>query len=161
MLIWASQTPWHIHTHTPQHTLTVCFKVGLLTAADSYDLPARKERKKKERKGDCGKKGLVCEANQCIWVAFERSLCQMLHFRSDEEERMNRLIEILSEGTNRKLNNPSLRLLRTKYVVEEFPFRRNAFFKSNLCLRRLSSFQKNVPVKARKGWLWYPCWQQG
>lgn len=76
----------------------------------------------------------------------------MLHFRSDEEERMSRLIEILSEGTDRKLNNPSVRLLRTKYVVKEFPFRRNAF--SNLTFvgggSRLS--KKNVPVTAGKGW---------
>lgn len=42
----------------PPKTLTVCFKVRILTAAASYELPV-----KKKKKGDCGKKGLVCEAS--------------------------------------------------------------------------------------------------
>lgn len=108
-------------------------------------------RRKKKKNGDCGKKGLVCEANQCIWVAFEHLLCQMLHFRSDEEERMNRLIEILSEGTDKKLNNPSVRLLRTKYVVKEFPLKGMLFQISPLFEEALV-FPKTVPVTAGQGW---------
>ncbi len=51
----------HLNIHqppTPLHTFTVCFKVRFLTTAASHDLPV-----KKKKKGDCGKKVLVCEAS--------------------------------------------------------------------------------------------------
>lgn len=79
---------------------------------------------------------------------------------------MSRLIEILSEGTDRKLNNPSVRLLRTKYVVKEFPLEGMLFQISPLSEEALV-FPKKRPCNSRKGLVvrpsseWYPCWQQG
>lgn len=79
---------------------------------------------------------------------------------------MSRLIEILSEGTDRKLNNPSVRLLRTKYVVKEFPLE-GMLFQISPLLEEALVFPKKRPCNSRKGLVvrpsseWYPCWQQG
>lgn len=67
--------------------------------------------------------GLACEAgNQHIWLQFKNFQSQTLQFQ--QEEGMNRLIEILSEGGRRKLNNPSALLLRTKIISKRFSFLR-------------------------------------
>lgn len=60
--------------------------------------------------------GLVCEA---LGINAPRLLLNTRYVRScdsedDDEKRIKRLIEILSEGINRKSNNPSTMLLRAE-----------------------------------------------
>ncbi len=76
--------------------------------------------------------GLWSLRNQCIPAAFEHSLCQMLLFRNDEEQRVNRLIEILSKGMDRKRSRPSVMLPRRKYVATKFPLQEVLFKMSPL-----------------------------
>lgn len=124
MLIWASQTPQYTPSPqppTPKPTQdTHClFQSQDPDGSSLIWVASAEEKKRRLRKEGLG---LWSVGNQCIWVGFEPSVCEMLQFRRDEEERINRLIETLSEDIDRKLNSPSAMLLRTKYVVKDFPF---------------------------------------
>lgn len=121
---YLSLTNTSIYTPTPALTHTHCLKVRLLTATASYDLPARKKKKEIFIR----KTAVVCEALglNASGLPFN-TYCQILQFRSDDYERINRLIEILREGIDRKSNKSSAKLLRTKYVVKDYPLAKVRF----------------------------------
>lgn len=101
----------HTHTHPSTHTCTHTNTLFQSQAPDCSSLTwfASKEGKK----ADCGKKGLVCEA---FWINAS-GLPLNIHYsamQNHEKKRINGLIEILSKGIDKKLNNPSAMLLEKK-----------------------------------------------
>lgn len=99
------------HTHPSTHTCTHTNTLFQSQAPDCSSLTwfASKEGKK----ADCGKKGLVCEA---FWINAS-GLPLNIHYsaiQNHEKKRINGLIEILSKGIDKKLNNPSAMLLEKK-----------------------------------------------
>lgn len=101
------------HTQTFTHTCTHTNTLFQSQAPDCSSLTwfASKEGKK----ADCGKKGLVCEA---FWINAS-GLPLNIHYsaiQNHEKKRINGLIEILSKGIDKKLNNPSEMLLEKKTV---------------------------------------------
>lgn len=114
MLIWASQIPQytpHTHTHPSTHT---CTHTNTLFQSQAPDCSSPTWFASKEgKKADCRKKGLVCEA---FWINAS-GLPLNIHYsaiQNHEKKRINGLIEILSKGIDKKLNNPSAMLLEKK-----------------------------------------------